>query len=180
MYKNLKRIYYLLACCAIMSYPLRECCAGMQDITLEQMQEIIRQKGANWSSVSDYDKTLLIYAVKAQRKDIVALLLENGADVNKNDRIYYTPLMYAVKNNDYEMSELLLKNGANPNIGSMTDFLDTANELPLKYAVRQCNKQLIDLLLSYKARTDFTGGYFASGVSNCDESLKKFVASWYK
>ena len=160
-----------------MSYPLRECCAGMQDITLEEMQEIIKQKGANWSDIMDNRKTLLILAVRARRKDIVNLLIEEGADINKSDEISYTPLMYAIKNNDYE---LLLKNGANPNIGRMTDFLDTANNLPLKYAIEQCNKQLIDLLLSYKARTDFTGGYFASGVSNCDESLKKFVASWYK
>jgi ankyrin repeat protein len=53
------------------------------------------------------------YAVERQKKEVVKLLLENGADVNGYYSMYgTTPLMIAVERADLEICELLLNAGA--------------------------------------------------------------------
>ena len=56
--------------------------------------------------------TLLHWAVVYGRRDIVELLLGNGADVNNRNRDGWTALYEAAKNNDKDVAELLLANNA--------------------------------------------------------------------
>lgn len=56
-----------------------------------------------------YNKTPLIYASENGYHDLVALLLEKGADVNAVDKTGRPALTYAVKNNQLLVVETLLK-----------------------------------------------------------------------
>lgn len=49
-------------------------------------------------------------AVRADRTDLVNLLLDHGADVHYNDD---AAICYAARNNKYEMARLLAERGAN-------------------------------------------------------------------
>jgi len=56
----------------------------------------------------------MYYAVTKGHKDVVELLIENGAQVNVKDAAGQQPLDYAVWSGSRDMVELLLDHGANP------------------------------------------------------------------
>ena len=64
-------------------------------------------------------RTPLTAAVSGHHVDIVRLLIERGADVNRKDETGRTPLHYAaaVDFGDTAIAELLLKAGARPDVG---------------------------------------------------------------
>lgn len=59
---------------------------------------------------------LLTYCASSANKDVIELLLDNGADVNEVGYRGETALMIALQYNDIEVVELLLDRGADPNI----------------------------------------------------------------
>jgi hypothetical protein len=71
-------------------------------------------------SVADSKGTpLLSLAVRAQYPAIVNLLIEAGADINRQSEDRgYSPLMDAAQKGDIEMARTLLGRGANPNLKS--------------------------------------------------------------
>jgi putative ankyrin-repeat harboring protein len=62
------------------------------------------------------DETLLNLAVINQDCEDVLLLIQNGADVNKQGEMGFTPVQNACFNGNVAILEILLANGANPNI----------------------------------------------------------------
>ena len=58
--------------------------------------------------------TALMYATHRGDIDIVRLLLERGADPNKQTKDGWTPLMYATEKGNIDIVRLLLENGADP------------------------------------------------------------------
>lgn len=73
--------------------------------------------GIDINDSGDLYSTPLITAIHYQRKNIVKLLLENGANPNKADRESREPLKEAVKLKDYDTVRLLLNSGADPTQG---------------------------------------------------------------
>jgi ankyrin repeat protein len=87
--------------------------------------------GANINQTTTYGFTPLLTAVKNNNYKVAALLLENGADPNKQNNGGWSPLYLATDNRNIETGDypvpkadmdhlefikLLLKKGANPNI----------------------------------------------------------------
>lgn len=72
-------------------------------------------------------ETPLTMAIKQQHFDIVKLLVQNGADVNRPDGLSLTPLGNAILTANPKMVQLLLDLGANPSI----------NPSPINLWVRQ-------------------------------------------
>ena len=83
--------------------------------------------------------TLLCGAVKANQKDIVAYLLENGADLNKMSN-QKTPLMYAAKYGRLRIAKMLVENGADKNVRN------PRNKTALDYANKYKQPKLITFL----------------------------------
>jgi ankyrin repeat protein len=60
--------------------------------------------------------------IDAAGKEMVELLIQNGADVNAENVYSETPLVYAVWGNQRDKAEVLLNNGANPNVRDIWAF----------------------------------------------------------
>ena len=60
-------------------------------------------------------QTALMRAADGGHKDIVELLLKNGADINKKNESGWTALTVAAENGNTDIVDLLLKNGADIN-----------------------------------------------------------------
>ena len=65
-----------------------------------------------------YGWTLLHITIRRDRRDMVAFLLENGADINKVDGVGWTPLMEAIMDDMPELVKFLVEKGADKTIAN--------------------------------------------------------------
>lgn len=86
-----------------------------------QIMQALLEKKANPNVVVKYyrdrrfgkvDRSVLHEVVDVGNLAVTRLLLGNGADVNRTDKIGVTPLMIAANNNHQSIAQLLLDNGA--------------------------------------------------------------------
>ncbi len=78
-----------------------------------------------------WEATPLHYAVHEGHKEVVELLIANGAVVNAKDHEEWTPLHFAAIKGLEEIAELLIANGADVNAK------DDDGDTPLDYAHRR-------------------------------------------
>jgi ankyrin repeat protein len=90
---------------------------------------------------------LMVSALKGH-KEVVAILLDRGADIEAKDETDWTPLIYAARNGHKEVVELLLDRGAN--IESEDEYRRT----PLSYAADEGYKEVVAILLDRGANTE--------------------------
>lgn len=68
-------------------------------------------------STSKQESTIINWSYQnLGRKNIVKILIENGADVNLKDKRGSTPLYWAAFRNNFEIAKMLLEKGADVNI----------------------------------------------------------------
>ncbi|XP_060582571.1 uncharacterized protein LOC132738960 [Ruditapes philippinarum] len=100
--------------------------------------------------------TLLAYAMFKRNAEIVKMLIDKGADVNKHSErlqngrlVKFTPFELAVEKNVLECCRLLIENGANI-------FLQSYNSLGniLKNAICNGNVAMVKLILSNRSYSD--------------------------
>ena len=87
--------------------------------------------------------TIAFWAVRSDEPiylNILKLLIEKGANVNKADSMGNTPLLEACEQGKLESVKILLANGAKPNQATLKA------EKPLDLAIKSGNRELIDLL----------------------------------
>ena len=87
--------------------------------------------------------TIAFWAVRSDEPiylNILKLLIEKGANVNKADSMGNTPLIEACEQGKIESVKILLANGANPNQANIKA------EKPLDLAIKSGNKEIIDIL----------------------------------
>jgi len=89
--------------------------------------------------------TPLSYAVFRGKVEIVKLLIEKGADINKD-----CPLYFAVKYHDMEIVNILLEAGALPDGPKRR----VHGLRPMECAAREGDIEMIDILLEYNAKID--------------------------
>ena len=110
--------------------------------------EVKRQLWLGVSPNSDfswYANTPLIKAAVYGRTEIVKLLLEKGADVNKHNEGGETPLHYAAQHGHVRVVEILLEHGAD------VSAKGTGCGTPLQWAGRNGQIKAAKLLLAYGA-----------------------------
>uniref|UniRef100_A0A061RCC6 Ankyrin unc44 n=1 Tax=Tetraselmis sp. GSL018 TaxID=582737 RepID=A0A061RCC6_9CHLO len=109
----------------------------------------------NWSArpeaaqelkpVSSEDKSSLHLACEQDDTEMIALLLEKGADPNLRDLHAMTALHYAVEEGSLEAVRLLLAGGADPTLGNSVIGMDST---PLHAAVSQGKHGIAEALLA--------------------------------
>lgn len=88
----------------------------------------------------------LYYAARYNRSRIINLLLEKGADPNKD---FTSPLRFTILHKDYNSSKLLLDKGANPN------YRDALTDESLLYtALKKKQYDIARLLIESGAKQD--------------------------
>ena len=109
---------------------------------------------AYWQTI-EY-QTLLItackYTYEEDNIDMIELLINRGADVNKDgrdhhisiDNISVPPLIMCIFSDNKDAIELLLKRGADPNIQNIHD-----GNTPLHYCVKRKKYKILNMLLKY-------------------------------
>jgi len=74
---------------------------------------VLLEKGIDVNITDDYNfnnnNTALSIAVINAKYDVVELLIEKGADINKENNKGDTPLIHAIRSEDYNMVQLLLE-----------------------------------------------------------------------
>lgn len=117
-----------------------------EDGILEQVQAHLN-KGCNINALDKDKMSALHHAAFNSHKEIVALLLMHGADVNvKGQEGQVTPLHLAAVRNDREVVEFLLTHGADIHAE------DLYGRKPIHYAKSFRQTQIMDLLLQYENR----------------------------
>lgn len=89
--------------------------AAARSGNIEGVRQNLRM-GANVNSYTESLHTALLWAVRKGHKEIVSLLIENGADLEFGSQTApHSPLSAAAKRGDVEVVDILLKNGAEIN-----------------------------------------------------------------
>lgn len=103
---------------------------------------------------------LLTYAVRFNRLDIVSMILNRGGKYDIVDRLERSILYDAIESNYLSVIETLLKH-SEKSIGVMiTDIRDLNGNIPLHYAIKFKNEDIVNLLIQYKSNpytTDVDG-----------------------
>lgn len=122
------------------------------------------------ADTSDDIATALYYAIKGSGScELVKLLLDNGADINKGSvEGNYTPLIVAIELGWLDCFELLLEYKADPEIGTDDGFL------PLHAAAQMGQMAMCEKLLACGVNIDKTshGGCTALGLALSYDKLK--------
>lgn len=100
------------------------------------------------SRKDSYGRTPLFWAATRGHRDIVELLLENGAQSNSRDRSHLTPLHIAVTGQHKDVVALLLSHSAR--IEDQASY----DETPLMRAIQANSKEIVTLLLEHGARVE--------------------------
>ncbi|XP_043469324.1 uncharacterized protein LOC122503007 [Leptopilina heterotoma] len=124
-------------------------------------------------------KSLLHFAIKLRKLNVVKILIEVGANVDVKDGREQTPLFYAVESKQIEIAEMLLKAKANVNAK------DCKNMMPINFAFGERDEtsgnekykpsKMVKLLCSYGAELDFKNQsgtrtlIMACGIGNLKE-----------
>lgn len=94
-------------------------------------------------------ETLLNLAVNSQNKKDVILLIENGANVNQQGELNFTPIQNACFYGNLDIIEVLLENSAKPNIKNEFGH-DAYHYATEEHHDKKRAKEIMSLLKSYK------------------------------
>lgn len=94
-------------------------------------------------------ETLLNLAVNSQSKKDVILLIENGANVNQQGELNFTPIQNACLHGNLDIIEILLKNGAKTNIKNEFGY-DAKHYASEEYHDKKKAKEIRNLMGYYK------------------------------
>lgn len=108
-------------------------------------------KGTDWLM-----ETPMNCAIRIGRRDLVVLLLKNGANINQAGPTGFAPLHCAAQLGDKAMIEFLLESGAKINV--KTDEGLT----PLHFAVNSRHKGVVEILVLRGADLSVKGRFFDS------------------
>jgi len=177
--RDAKLVEYLLSKNAVDSFACYNNMTAFQLAVKDSLYDIAKML-ISVTDANNMDRskfTPLLYAVEAERLDVISLLLNKGADINHVSRSYsyYSPLQKALfEKKNVELAQFLVDNGASVDIlhkhystylslavenkyykgvefllknGADPDLCVASNKTPLYEAMSQRNYRLIDMLL---------------------------------
>jgi len=119
-------------------------CDFANNLKLKEINELLNDENVSIKNCKDLDTNLtaLHYAAQnANNSDTIKLLIENNAEVNKQNIWGWTPLHLATQKGYTSNVETLLEYGANAAIASTKEFFLYGESYPANYTVLDCAKQ---------------------------------------
>ncbi|WP_207436119.1 ankyrin repeat domain-containing protein [Sabulibacter ruber] len=115
---------------------------------IEGLKVLLKKLGID--ATDGYSRTALLWASFYGNLDMLAWLIENGANINHQDWNGYSALHFAAQEKRIGIAELLLKRGAN------LELRDNHGNTPLWTAVFNARKEykLVELYLKSRANLD--------------------------
>jgi len=93
-----------------------------------------------------YDKSPLSCAISVNNLELVKLLIDHGADVNKKDEFEDEPLVHAIKTGNNDIIKYLIDHDAN-----IDQDIDKTIYTPLYYAIQMENEEIVQYLIDHGA-----------------------------
>eukprot|EP01113_Clastostelium_recurvatum_P029729 TRINITY_DN3592_c0_g1_i1.p1 TRINITY_DN3592_c0_g1~~TRINITY_DN3592_c0_g1_i1.p1 ORF type:complete len:512 (-),score=91.12 TRINITY_DN3592_c0_g1_i1:110-1645(-) len=124
--------------------------AAVRANATEKLRDLIVNHKQYINSHDPSGNTLLKTAVVYSKRDIVHMLIEEGADVNAPDARGIAPIHYAVMADDEDITEILLNSGALVN-GRNDNY-----ETPLTVAISHNSLTITDMLLAKGANPNIS------------------------
>jgi ankyrin len=120
-----------------------------------EILKVLIGKGANiHATTTNADKTALHFAARGGHEEVAAYLLENGAQVEQQDRGHYTPLMYASEEGHVRVVLLLLEHMGGQAQGLEVTDAWYSGRTALHWAVAGGHEEVVTALLRHGARAD--------------------------
>ncbi len=117
-------------------------------------------------------RSLFNFAVQQGNPDIVSFLIDQGVDVNDEERYGGLPIMEAIENGNLEMVQLLVERGANLRLKNALGMT------PQQYAKALKQDEIVDWLSQVSSQPTKYQGDIENKVSALsDEELKTFPKS---
>ena len=115
------------------------------DDTDYAMTEIFLEKGVDVDHCDNYGNTPLMEQADGNRvKDILKLLLSEGADINARNEDGESALIYLIKHWDVELARFFIKKGADYNI------VNSRNETPASLCIEKGMEEVLELMTDIK------------------------------
>ena len=106
-----------------------------------EMTEIFIEKGVDINQSDNRGNTpLIVQADYNNNKDVVKLLLSEGADINARNEDGDSALIYVIKDGNVELARFLIKKGADYNI------LNARNETPASICIEKGLESILELM----------------------------------
>lgn len=128
--------------------------AEYSDEEKEKIDKLIEERN-DINFVNRYEQTSLFLAISSKDVKLAKLLIEKGADINKENR-WGTPLIAALKNHYIELVSLMIEKGANVD-GRDIDTGNTALVLSLQNNHIEIAKLLIEKGADINDKDTYTG-----------------------
>eukprot|EP01038_Epipyxis_sp_PR26KG_P005494 gene5494-7606_t len=130
-------------------------CAEANKGNVTQVLQLVKMPGIDIDFRSYYEKnnTALINAVHGGKAQVVSVLIEANADINKKDQSGRTPLFIAAKEGHVEICQLLVNAGASVNKTCGANFLT-----PLHVAVDKQKLEVVQFLIDNNANLNMMTG----------------------
>lgn len=129
----------------------------------------------NKTTLHNQGSTALIYASKKGLRELVDLMIQNGANVNKkNQKTNLSPLQYALTYARSSVAELLIKSGADVNV------TDVQGNTLLSTAILSYNTYIAKLLIEHGADVNAPSGtnktpVLDTAISHLDKERVEFL-----
>eukprot|EP01113_Clastostelium_recurvatum_P038406 TRINITY_DN5749_c0_g1_i2.p1 TRINITY_DN5749_c0_g1~~TRINITY_DN5749_c0_g1_i2.p1 ORF type:complete len:273 (+),score=49.51 TRINITY_DN5749_c0_g1_i2:149-967(+) len=130
------------------SFATRELIAASERGNAAYVKLLVERDAAEVNFQDQHGWTPLVHACSEGHEDVVAYLLEKGADVRQVIADGSTPLHLAITARHAPISTMLLDHGCDPNMGNPTGFT------PLHLACLVNDPSIITLLIARGARND--------------------------
>lgn len=121
----------------------RSCMTGNLECAKFIIRLLTKAKVNNFIDDVSYDKTPLHFAVLSGNNELLALLIQNKADIARKDKEGRNSLHFACIIGNYEAAQLLLNENS-----ELLDHLDKWGSLPIHNAFQSKNADLVLFLIS--------------------------------
>lgn len=136
-----------------------------------EIAQILIDSGIDIHLVNDYHGTALHWAAFCGRKNIIELLLKNGADINQKNKRGEPPIVRAMSRNYLDIVKFLFELGADP------DFQSSFSWTLLEFAVENNDKEFVKKILKKLKKKRTTGALATAARDGNLEMVKLLIES---